>query len=493
MPNPNDTSLSRAPYPKERQEVYNNASQKATTPVYSRTIPPPRNAGHVGQKDGGMSFVMLGESQIVPASMASGEANENETPYRSDSRGQSNEEQGFSAQVERSNRLFEIISARSDIDHPICAECTQLVIDELTKKLHTVTKERDAYITFMKSLNNAVPTDEEVKAADEELKKALKDEAVAFEELEKLEKESAALDVELAALEDEAAAVDKDEEEFWQERNAFALELNEIQNERDSLNMKYAHDARQLERLQRTNVYNDAFCIGHDGYFGTINGLRLGRRSHPTVEWSEINAAWGQALLLLSTVAEKLGYEFQGYVLHPMGSSSFIDKIESNTPSNLITISSGQQDRSQLKTTHYDLHFSGDLLANLPFMHRSFDNGMVAFLDCLSQLGTFVERTSSTRSTNRGGSSGRARPVATGPGLRMPYEISRDKINGTSIRFGFNQNDEAWSKACKYTLTCCKFLLAHASNVAKPGPAVKAAASRAKEIIESKGPSQGSK
>jgi beclin 1 len=32
-----------------------------------------------------------------------------------------------------------------------------------------------------------------------------------------------------------------------------------------------------LEKLERTNVYNDAFCIGHDGVFGTINGLRLGR------------------------------------------------------------------------------------------------------------------------------------------------------------------------------------------------------------------------
>ena len=34
-----------------------------------------------------------------------------------------------------------------------------------------------------------------------------------------------------------------------------------------------------LEKLERTNVYNDAFCIGHDGVFGTINGLRLGRVS----------------------------------------------------------------------------------------------------------------------------------------------------------------------------------------------------------------------
>ena len=30
------------------------------------------------------------------------------------------------------------------------------------------------------------------------------------------------------------------------------------------------------------------------------------------VEWSEINAAWGQTLLLIATVAEKLNFQFEG-------------------------------------------------------------------------------------------------------------------------------------------------------------------------------------
>src|SRR6266498_3004809 len=96
-------------------------------------------------------------------------------------------------------------------------------------------------------------------------------------ELLALEKERAALEEEVAALEAEARELDVEEEEFWRSRNAFALTLAEFQNERDALNMKYDHDSRQLEKLQRTNVYNDTFCIGHDGTFGTINGLRLGR------------------------------------------------------------------------------------------------------------------------------------------------------------------------------------------------------------------------
>eukprot|EP00967_Tisochrysis_lutea_P042920 scaffold51711_cov22-Tisochrysis_lutea.AAC.1 len=42
----------------------------------------------------------------------------------------------------------------------------------------------------------------------------------------------------------------------------------------------------------------------HDGPFGTISGFRLGRTPEAPVEWDEINAAWGQAVLLLHTMAQ---------------------------------------------------------------------------------------------------------------------------------------------------------------------------------------------
>lgn len=64
---------------------------------------------------------------------------------------------------------------------------------------------------------------------------------------------------------------------YWQEFNDFHIQIQTFQNERDSVNLKYDHDARQLERLQKANVYNDTFCIGIDGLFGTINGFRLGK------------------------------------------------------------------------------------------------------------------------------------------------------------------------------------------------------------------------
>lgn len=415
-----------------------------------------------------MSFVMLTESQLAPPQLSTGmngdgfasHAQVNGAAKTTASHEVKN--QSLSDEVEKSARLFDIISARSDIDHPICTECTDLLVEGLHKRLASTTKERDAYISFLKTINASIPTEAEVEAAEKALKSTLQEEEAAYQELLALEKEKADLDREIADLEEESRQLDLEEEEFWRERNTFALSLAEFQDERDALNMRYDHDSRQLERLQRTNVYNDAFCIGHDGFFGTINGLRLGRLANPSVDWAEINAAWGQTCLLLATIAEKLGFQFRGYRLKPMGSTSRIEKFEDSSQNSSQLSSQGAPDTSPstTKSTTLDLFSSGDMPLNLPWVHRRFDAGMVAFLECLRQLGVYVENTPVPMANRRG-----QQGINT-TGLKLPYEIKRDKIGDASIKLGFNQNDETWTRACKYTLTCCKFLLAHASNVA---------------------------
>ncbi|OJJ46095.1 hypothetical protein ASPZODRAFT_133085 [Penicilliopsis zonata CBS 506.65] len=445
-----------------------------------------------------MSFVMLTESQVVPhhaipaANMgdvvgSGGAASSSQRPATG-SGGENGEGDGsFSEQVERTAKLFEIVSARSDIDHPVCTECTEMLVDGLQKRLVSATRERDAYISFLKKLNSSVPTAEELEAAEQSLRETLAAEEAAYTELLELERDRAAVDEEIAALEEESRQLDLEEEQFWRDRNAFALTLGEFQKERDALNMRYDHDSRQLERLQRTNVYNDAFCIGHDGYFGTINGLRLGRLTNPSVEWPEINAAWGQTALLLATIAEKMGFQFRGYRLRPMGSTSRIDKVEypqqSPTQPSAAAAGANATGHDQPKITPLDLFSSGDLPLNLPWLHRRFDAGMVAFLECLRQLGEFVESSPApAASPRRGGGGGghyHHQPTFTAPGLKLPYEIKRDKIGDASIKLGFNQNDETWTRACKYTLTCCKFLLAHASNVASTAASHSAAVAAA--------------
>ncbi|KAI9757984.1 MAG: hypothetical protein M4579_003219 [Chaenotheca gracillima] len=510
------SASSKLAYPQERKELYDQVSQHGQSPVFKRVISPPSKSDGTrsptklaGKENPGMSFVMLTDSQYAapPSSVTKVDVSRmHAKSNRLDTSDHVTGEEERRYQMETKARLFDILSARSDIDHPICVECTELLVDGLQKRLGNATKERDAYVEFLKKIHADIPTEEEQLKSQEDLAAAQEAEAEAFAELQRLEKEKDSVDDEIAALEEEARQLDVEEEKFWRERNAFALTLSEFQNERDGVNLQYDHDSRQLERLQRTNVYNDTFCIGHDGYFGTINGLRLGRLPNQPVEWAEINAAWGQTVLLLATVAEKLGFTFHGFRLRPMGSTSKIERIEypAQQQSGPSTNTNGSTPAGQgsspsaaaaalPKISTFELFSSGDLPLGRMFMHRRFDNAMVAFLECLRQLGDFAGAEPSSAATPARGrqqsqqqqpqqqqdtTSPSASPGAAGPatrpggggggGPKLPYEIKKDRIGDASIKLGFNQ-DEGWTKACKYTLTCCKFLLAHASNVAASG------------------------
>lgn len=435
---------------KERRQQYDEVSQHARPPMQRRNISGSQRM--VGKLNPDMSYIDITESLMAPE----GPAEMIQTPTKTKGPIKKASEpvngadgvEALSQQMQTAVRLFEILSARSDIDHPVCSECTELLLDGLQKRQTGVLRERDAYVEFLKQAQQDVPTDEEKAKTKRDLEDAQQREKKALEELEALEAEKARMEDEIATLDAEAEELDEEEEGFWRERNAFTTELTAFQEERDSLQNQLAHDSKLLESLQRTNVYNDTFCIGHDGVFGTINGLRLGRLAEHPVDWPEINAALGQAVLLLVVVSEKLGYKIKGYKLLPLGSTT---KLVLENPDAVPT------GAGKAKGTVHELYSSGNLPFGLGAFYGGFDTAMVAFLECLRQLGGHVERQSSSQ-------------TAGTPGMKMPYEITTGKdrglIGGAKIQLGGVGREEQWTKACKYTLTCCKFLLAHASHVA---------------------------
>lgn len=483
-------------YPADRKEKYDKATQAASSPIFKRSLPDAStvdkspespHSARSGTKDNpAMSFVMLTESQLHSARrIPEDKTNERnkgqrqppmpQTPPLDDPR------QPISHRIESNTRLFEILSSRSDIDHPICADCTDLLLTALQARLSASTKERDAYISFLKDLKNEMPIASDVSKAEADLAAAKAKENNAFSELLTLEHQKTLLEDEIADLDAESRALEEEEQKFWQSRNEFSLRLSAFQEKRDALNAAYEHDSRQLERLQRTNVYNDTFCISHDGNFGTINGLRLGRLAPPNnIEWAEINASWGTTALLLITVANKLGFAFRGYNIKPMGSTTTLERLEYSPKASIVNSSTSGRTASStssphaattsaniipVKTASLELFSSGDLPLGRTILHRRFNDAMVAFLECLRQLGEFVEHGEVPGSRDEGQVS---RGGASAAGLKLPYNIEKDKIGGLSIKLGASQDDQ-WTSACKYTLTCCKFLLAHASNVAGAG------------------------
>ncbi|KAL9103220.1 MAG: hypothetical protein Q9163_001707 [Psora crenata] len=473
-------TTSRLPYAVERKELYDRTIHNASAPVFRRVIPAAgqgfgaeramASSLKAGLRENpAMSFMMLTDSEVMPARQAAdpgGKLQVDQDSVQADITAQQHpftSAQSLSDQVRTSTRLFEILSSRSDIDHPVCTECTELVLSSLKSRLDAAIKERDAYIAFLKTLNNSAPTQAEVSKAQESLAISKSAESKAFAELQSLEEEKARLDDEIANLEAESFSLDDEEDAFWRSRNAFAQKLSSIQDERDTLNAAYEHDTQQLEQLRRTNVYNDALHITSDGTFATINGLRLGRLPPKhSVDWAEINAAWGYAALLLATVADKLGFSFHGYRVKPMGSTSRIEQEEYPSPQNSTPrtrqVASAQDKKPKITTL--DLFSSGDMPLASAIIHRRINHGMVAFLECLRQLCEFVEKGDAHHPSSRPPISGTGRDVASpGLGIRLPYIIKNDKIGNDekgfkSIRLNAS-NDDEWTDACKYTLTCC--------------------------------------
>jgi beclin len=194
-------------------------------------------------------------------------------------------------------RLFNLLSSRTDLDHPLCAECTDNLLGELTRQLEETKKTRDGYIAFEKEVRKEKERERDGPSkgeVDVKIEKLKEEERIAIEQLKAAEKEHAQLQEELHALELEEKALEEEEAEyalglllmtlsltyknrFWRAHNAHLLRSTEQEAQLASLSAAYATDSAILGQLERANVYNDAFCIGHDGVFGTINGLRLGR------------------------------------------------------------------------------------------------------------------------------------------------------------------------------------------------------------------------
>lgn len=123
----------------------------------------------------------------------------------------------LSHHLESTARLFKLLSSRTDLDHPLCAECTHLLIATLSKQLEETKKERDGYIAYEKEIRKEKererdgPTPEAIERKIQRLKE---DERTAVEELKAAESERERLNSELRALEREETELEEEEAEF---------------------------------------------------------------------------------------------------------------------------------------------------------------------------------------------------------------------------------------------------------------------------------------
>lgn len=272
--------------------------------------------------------------------------------------------------VRKSARLFDLVSSTSDIDHPLCEDCSDSLLTLLEQQLSQAEEECLEYKHFLSKITKE-NDDENISSLDvleRELSSLHAEELELKTELKDLVHRHELLTKEIEDETKEESLVQQEEEKYWKSYSVHRNQKFQVLDEQISLECQLRFTRSNLDRLKQTNAFNAAFHLWHIGHFGTINGLRLGRLPSVPVDWEEINAAWGQVTILLSALARKVNLVFHRYKLLPFGSQSCIEDLVENKV--------------------FPLYGSGGFRF---LWDAKFDSGMVSFLECLQQFQQKVE------------------------------------------------------------------------------------------------------
>lgn len=326
-------------------------------------------------------------------------------------------------QIEIASEAFDLMSMGTDVDHPLCNECPEDILDKYDQQILHMEDAKRHYDRMAVDLEKEVESyQSQMTELDAEFEELRREEEMLKTKLLKTEEHRKQIAAEMKVQREREKKLKEEEEVYWREFNEHQRQMLHFKDDQLSVQYQLQYVTEQLNRLKKTNVLNSAFHIWHNGHFGTINGLRLGRLQTLQVEWTEINAAWGQAAFLLSTLARMTGIKFERYNLVPYGNNSFLEPTDG-------------------KRKILPLYSSSTFRL---FTDTKFDAAMVAFLDCLNQLKMHIETNSH-------------------PHFMLPYKIDKDKIGDSgkefySVKTQFN-NAEHWTKALKFVLTNLRWAL----------------------------------
>lgn len=338
----------------------------------------------------------------------------------------------ISGRIHTLEKIFDILSNKGEVNHPMCDECAELLIENYKLKFDQNQREKDLYMTFLKKLK--LKDDSDIKELDldtklrdsiQECRDLAASEQEKLQELRSLEQNREELSKELQDVKMELAL-----QQSTELLNALRLK-NELhwtlQRKADQLaqeKARYRVVLNRLDHLRNLNMYTKFFDIAADDQFGKINGFRLGYK----VPWLEVNCALGQVVLLAVFLCKRLDVRLQSYKLVPMGSRSQIVKLSSD------------HDKSK---TVLNLYLSNELSLGKLFNFNKLDVSMIALLDVLSQIEATV--------------------LALDSEIELPYTISpkKDVIGGKSIRVTSNSD---WTFSCKFLLVNFKWILTYASS-----------------------------
>ena len=338
-------------------------------------------------------------------------------------------------------QILEISAGHAKVEHPLCSDCCDKITKDLDGEIEELNLEKKTLTDFIcqweqeqKEVNNTnivprVRSNNNYDIDEETRFKQYQEEANLLEKkLSNLAIEKERLKLEFEQLEMESFRMNEFEEMFFCDANDFWYSIENLSMQHSAVRQKIREISSHLDMMKRTNVFDDAFHIYHDGHFGTINGLRLGRLPSVAVEWEEINTGLGQCVLLLDVLAQRCkskNFKFKLYELYPMGSFSYIKEKNKSNKSNSI---------------EHHMYGSTGL-----FGYKQCDKALECFLQCIKQFADWM--------------------VSQDNKFHLRYQINKHEIGDiknrkfVSIRFAGN-TEENWTQALKYMVIDLKYLLA---------------------------------
>lgn len=125
------------------------------------------------------------------------------------------------------------MSGQSEVDHPLCEECTDTLLDQLDEQLKITEDELKDYKVFFNKLNDKPALDTE--GLSKELTDLRKEEEELIRKLEEVEKERENVAKKMEMEKERSKQLEEEERKYWLEYSEYQKELLEREDDQQRL------------------------------------------------------------------------------------------------------------------------------------------------------------------------------------------------------------------------------------------------------------------
>ena len=148
--------------------------------------------------------------------------------------------------------LFDMLSDNSSVDHPLCEECTDTMLQYLEQQLDQAEQDSQQYQEFLTSLSNETEESSNLGQLQVELDSLKLEEQELVQELETLKQENEKIDSELEVQTQGKERLEEQEEQYWRQYSLHKQQLLLAEDEYRSLDCQLRYNQSQLDKLKKT-------------------------------------------------------------------------------------------------------------------------------------------------------------------------------------------------------------------------------------------------